>query len=89
MPLQRSYFALPTVLNTTPNNPFLLQHLTPEGQEGAALEAPGEDWVPVGGAVVVSEKKEHIVNSHQVAENRKETEEVVHVGDVSNQVRGT
>lgn len=45
--------------------------------------------MPVGGAVVVSEKKEHIVNSHQVAENRKETEEVVHVGDVSNQVRGT
>ena len=64
-----------------------MQHLTPEGQKGAALEPPGEDWVPVPGAVVVSEKKEHILTSHQVAEDKRETEEVVHLGDVSNQVR--
>lgn len=61
------------------------EHLTPEGQDGRALAPPGEDWVPVGGAVVVSEKTEHIVNSHQVAENKRETEEVTHCGDVTNQ----
>ncbi|MPC49450.1 hypothetical protein E2C01_043252 [Portunus trituberculatus] len=61
------------------------EHLTPEGQEAAAIEAPGEDWIPVAGAVVVSEKKEHILTSHQVAEDRRETEEVVHLGNVTNQ----
>ncbi|KAK4291782.1 hypothetical protein Pmani_035413, partial [Petrolisthes manimaculis] len=61
-------------------------NLKPEGQEGGADEPPGEDWLPVGGAVVVSEKTEHILNSHQVAENKRETEEVVHCGDVTNKV---
>lgn len=60
--------------------------MTPEGQEGGADDPPGEGWVQVPGAVVVSEKTEHIVNSHQVAENRREEEEVTHCGDVTNQV---
>ncbi|KAK8736537.1 hypothetical protein OTU49_005059 [Cherax quadricarinatus] len=59
--------------------------LTPEGQPKELEAPPGEEWVPVGGAVIVSEKKEHIVNSHQVAENRRETEEITHLGDVTNQ----
>ncbi|XP_063867225.1 mucin-2-like [Scylla paramamosain] len=71
--------------NTVTNEVVADEHLTPEGQEGAAIEAPGEDWIPVGGAVVVSEKKEHILTSHQVAEDRRETEEVVHLGNVTNQ----
>lgn len=71
--------------NTVTNEVVADEHLTPEGQEGGADEAPGPDWVPVPGAVVVSEKKEHILTSHQVAENKRETEEVVHLGDVTNQ----
>lgn len=67
-------------------SPLRPQHVTPEGQEGGADDPPGEGWVQVPGAVVVSEKTEHIVNSHQVAENRREEEEVTHCGDVTNQV---
>lgn len=77
---QRSFFPNPLPALPPP------QHVTPEGQEGGADEPPGEGWVQVPGAVVVSEKTEHIVNSHQVAENRREEEEVTHCGDVTNQV---
>ncbi|KAG0697759.1 hypothetical protein GWK47_026225 [Chionoecetes opilio] len=78
-----------TTENTITNEVVADENLKPEGQEGGTELAPREDWVPVGGAVVVSEKKEHILTSHQVAENKRETEEVVHLGDVTNKVRGS
>ncbi|XP_047497967.1 flocculation protein FLO11-like isoform X2 [Penaeus chinensis] len=71
--------------DTVTNEVVADEHVTPEGQEGGADDPPGEGWVQVPGAVVVSEKTEHIVNSHQVAENRREEEEVTHCGDVTNQ----
>ncbi|XP_068214705.1 serine/arginine repetitive matrix protein 1-like [Palaemon carinicauda] len=70
--------------DTVTNEVVADEHLTPEGQEGGADEPPGEGWVPIGGAIVVSEKTEHITNSHQVAENKREMEEVMHCGDVTN-----
>ena len=38
------------------------------------------------GAVIVSEKVQSTTNSHQVVEDSKETEEVQHCGDVTNEV---
>ncbi|KAK7085461.1 hypothetical protein SK128_019164 [Halocaridina rubra] len=74
--------------DTVTNEVVADEHLTPEGQEGGHDDPPGEGWLAVGGAVVISEKTEHITNSHQVAENRRETEEVTHCGDVTNKIEG-
>jgi hypothetical protein len=49
-------------------------------------EPVGAGWVPIPGAVIVSERKERVTNTKEERHDQFETEQVDHLGDIDHTV---
>lgn len=57
------------------------------GDEDGVVALPPEGWVAIPGAVIVREKHEKKSNTRDETNERLETEEVHHLGPITNEVR--
>lgn len=64
----------------------LLSQKTGGDEDGTVATYPPEGWVAIPGAVIVREKHEKKSNTRDEIDERLETEEVHHLGHLTNQV---
>ncbi len=65
---------------------WLLSQKTGGDGDGTVATLPPEGWVAIPGAVIVREKHEKKSNTRDEIDERLETEEVHHLGHLTNQV---